>query len=79
MIYAPLVMPEVILGLSLLLLFVAIGLDARLLDHRHRAHDLRHVLRRPWWCSRGCVTFDRSLEEAAHGPRRAAAEDLLRW
>ena len=25
---------------------------ARLLDHRHRAHDLRHVLRRPWWSSR---------------------------
>ena len=27
MIYAPLVMPEVITGLSLLLLFIAIGLD----------------------------------------------------
>ena len=45
MIYAPLVMPEVITGLSLLLLFVAVGPRSRLHDHHHRAHDAHHVLR----------------------------------
>jgi putrescine transport system permease protein len=46
MIYAPLVMPEVITGLSLLLLFVAMGFRARVLDRGHRPHHLFHVLRR---------------------------------
>ena len=46
MIYAPLVMPEVITGLSLLLLFVALEFEPRLLDHRDRAHDADALLRR---------------------------------
>ena len=45
MVYAPLVMPEVITGLSLLLLFVAVDARPRLLDHRRRAHHADHVLR----------------------------------
>ena len=45
MIYAPLVMPEVITGLSLLLLFIGIGLDRGRVHHRAGAHDLLHVLR----------------------------------
>ena len=40
MIYAPLVMPDVIIGLSLLLLFIAIGLDRGHADHHPRPHDL---------------------------------------
>jgi putrescine transport system permease protein len=44
MIMAPLVMPEVISGLSLLLLFVAVG--PRILDRHPRAHQLFDVLRR---------------------------------
>jgi putrescine transport system permease protein len=40
MIYAPLVMPEVITGLSLLLLFVAIDLDRGFLTlNSHRSHQ----------------------------------------
>ena len=46
MLYAPLVMPEVITGLSLLLLFVALERRARLLDRHHRPHHADHVLRR---------------------------------
>ena len=45
MIYAPLVMPEVITGLSLLLLFVAIDLDRGFYDRHHGAHHAHHVLR----------------------------------
>ena len=52
MISAPLVMPEVILGLSLLLLFVSMSVAARLLDHRHRAHDLLPCATSPWSSSR---------------------------
>ena len=44
MIYAPLVMPDVITGLSLLLLFVAMGFT-RLLDDHHSSHHLHDVLR----------------------------------
>ncbi len=64
MIYAPLVMPEVITGLSLLLLFVAIGLDRGFwtVVMAHATFTLCYV----------CVvvqarlaTFDSSLEEAA--------------
>ena len=64
MVFAPLVMPEVITGLSLLLLFVAIGLDRGFLTV-----TLAHIT-----CSMCFVavvvqsrllTFDRSLEEAA--------------
>ena len=46
MVYAPLVMPEVITGLSLLLLFVAVGSRPRLLDDHARPHHADHVLRR---------------------------------
>ena len=46
MIYAPLVMPEVITGLSLLLLFVAGYRRPRLLDRDDRPHHADHVLRR---------------------------------
>jgi putrescine transport system permease protein len=64
MVYAPLVMPEVITGLSLLLLFVAIGFDRGFWTVTLAHIDLHHVF------SSRCravppVTFDRSLEEAA--------------
>ena len=45
MVYAPLVMPEVIIGLSLLLLFVALERRPRLLDDHPRPHHADHVLR----------------------------------
>lgn len=44
MIYAPLVMPEVITGLSLLLLFIAIGARPRGVHHHPRPYDILHVL-----------------------------------
>ena len=64
MIYAPLVMPEVITGLSLLLLFIAIGLDRGVftivLAHTTFAMCYVSVV-----VSSRLMTFDRSLEEAA--------------
>jgi len=64
MIYAPLVMPEVITGLSLLLLFIGIGLDRGVmtivLAHTTVAMCYVSVV-----VSSRLVTFDRSLEEAA--------------
>jgi putrescine transport system permease protein len=64
MIYAPMVMPEVITGLSLLLLFVAIGLDRGFwtitLAHTTFAMCFVAVV-----VQSRLVTFDRSLEEAA--------------
>ena len=58
MIYAPLVMPEVITGLSLLLLFVAIGLDRGLLDVvTLRTRHLHACATSPWWCRRGSSTL----------------------
>jgi putrescine transport system permease protein len=64
MIYAPVVMPEVITGLSLLLLFVAIGLDRGFwtiaLAHTTFCMCFVAVL-----VQSRLVTFDRSLEEAA--------------
>ncbi|TCP61332.1 putrescine transport system permease protein [Rhodovulum bhavnagarense] len=64
MIYAPLVMPEVITGLSLLLLFIAIGLDRGIftivLAHTTFSMCFVSVV-----VSSRLVTFDRSLEEAA--------------
>ena len=45
MVYAPLVMPEVITGLSLLLLFVALDARPRLLDGDDRPHHGDDVLR----------------------------------
>jgi len=64
MIYAPLVMPDVITGLSMLLLFVAIGLDRGfwtiILAHITFAMCFVAVV-----VQSRLVTFDRSLEEAA--------------
>ena len=64
MVYAPMVMPEVITGLSLLLLFVAAGLDRGFwtvtLAHTTFALCFVTVL-----VQSRLVTFDRSLEEAA--------------
>lgn len=64
MIYAPLVMPEVITGLSLLLLFIAIGIDRGIftivLAHTTFAMCYVSVV-----VSSRLMTFDRSLEEAA--------------
>ena len=64
MVFAPLVMPEVITGLSLLLLFVAIGLDRGLftLTLAHITFTMCFVA---VVVQSRLVTFDRSLEEAA--------------
>ncbi|ETX26949.1 ABC transporter permease subunit [Roseivivax isoporae] len=64
MIYAPLVMPEVITGLSLLLLFIGIGLDRGIftvvLAHTTFAMCYVSVV-----VSSRLATFDTALEEAA--------------
>ncbi len=64
MLYAPLVMPDVILGLSLLLLFISIGLDRGMttiiLAHTTFAMSYVAVV-----VSSRLVSFDRALEEAA--------------
>ena len=64
MIYAPLVMPEVITGLSLLLLFIAIGLDRGVftivLAHTTFSMCFVSVV-----VSSRLASFDQSLEEAA--------------
>jgi putrescine transport system permease protein len=64
MIYAPLVMPEIVTGLSLLLLFVAIGLDRGfwtiVLAHATFTMCFVAVI-----VQARLVTLDRSLEEAA--------------
>jgi len=64
MIYAPLVMPEVITGLSMLLLFVAIGFDRGfwtvILAHITFSLSFVTVV-----VQSRLVSFDRSLEEAA--------------
>lgn len=64
MIYAPLVMPEVITGLSLLLLFIGIGLDRGVLTVvlAHTTFSMCYV---SVVVSSRLMTFDRSLEEAA--------------
>lgn len=64
MIYAPLVMPEVITGLSLLLLFIGIGLDRGIITIilAHTTFSMAFVA---VVVSSRLVTFDRSLEEAA--------------
>lgn len=65
MVYAPLVMPDVITGLSLLLLFVAVGFARGfwtiVLAHITFAMCFVAVV-----VQSRLVTFDRSLEEAAH-------------
>lgn len=64
MIYAPLVMPEVITGLSLLLLFIGIGLDRGVftivLAHTTFSMCFVSVV-----VSSRLVSFDKALEEAA--------------
>lgn len=63
-IYAPLVMPEVITGLSLLLLFISIGLDRGVLTIilAHTTFSMCYV---SVVVSSRLVSFDKSLEEAA--------------
>jgi putrescine transport system permease protein len=64
MVFAPLVMPEVITGLSLLLLFVAVGLDRGFVTV-----TLAHITLTMCFVAvvvqSRLITFDRSLEEAA--------------
>jgi len=64
MIYAPLVMPEVITGLSLLLLFIAIGMDRGIVTIvlAHTTFSMCYV---SVVVSSRLVSFDKSLEEAA--------------
>ena len=64
MIYAPLVMPEVITGLSLLLLFIGLGLDRGVLTIvlAHTTFSMCYV---SVVVSSRLATFDLSLEEAA--------------
>jgi putrescine transport system permease protein len=64
MIYAPLVMPEVITGLSLLLLFVAVGVDRGFwtVVIAHTTFTMCYVA---IVVQSRLLTFDRSLEEAA--------------
>ena len=64
MVFAPLVMPEVITGLSLLLFFVAIGLDRGLLTVM-LAHTTFTMCFVAVVVQSRLVSFDRSLEEAA--------------
>ena len=64
MVYAPLVMPEVITGLSLLLLFIAIGLD-RGMTTIILAHITFGMCFASVVVSARLATFDRSVEEAA--------------
>ncbi|ERL99135.1 ABC-type spermidine/putrescine transport system, permease component II [Rhodobacteraceae bacterium HIMB11] len=64
MIYAPLVMPEVITGLSLLLLFIGIGLDRGVMTIvlAHTTFSMCYV---SVVVSSRLATFEMSLEEAA--------------
>ena len=64
MIYAPLVMPEVITGLSLLLLFIGIGLDRGIFTVvlAHTTFSMCYV---SVVVSSRLATFDTALEEAA--------------
>src|SRR5215472_4080042 len=64
MIYAPLVMPEVITGLSLLLMFVAAGVDRGFLTVT-AAHTTLTMCFVTVVVQSRLATFDRSLEEAA--------------
>ncbi|MBM6594292.1 ABC transporter permease [Microvirga pudoricolor] len=64
MIYAPMVMPEVITGLSLLLFFVAIGLDRGFWTIT-LAHTTLTMCFVTVVVQARLLTFDRSLEEAA--------------
>ena len=76
MVFAPLVMPEVITGLSLLLLFVAMGLD-----RGFWTVTLAHITFTMCFVAvvvqSRLVTFDRSLEEAAMDLGATPTADLL--
>jgi putrescine transport system permease protein len=65
MIYAPLVMPEVITGLSLLLLFISIGMDRGVFTIvlAHATFSMCYV---SVVVSSRMASFDQSLEEAAY-------------
>jgi len=73
MIYAPLVMPEVITGLSLLLLFIGIGLDRGVLTIilAHTTFSMCYV---SVVVSSRLISFDRSQEESALDLGCTAAE-----
>ena len=64
MIYAPLVMPEVITGLALLLFFIAIGLDRGMVTIilAHTTFSMCYV---SVVVTSRLITFDQSLEDAA--------------
>jgi len=64
MIYAPLVMPEVITGLSLLLLFIGLGVDRGVMTIvlAHATFSMCYV---SVVVSARLISFDQSLEEAA--------------
>ena len=64
MVYAPLVMPEVITGLSLLLLFISLNIDRGLMTIvlAHATFSMCYV---SVVVSSRLVSFDRALEEAA--------------
>jgi putrescine transport system permease protein len=64
MVYAPLVMPEVIMGLALLLLFVALGIDRGFWTVTV-AHTTVTMCFVAVVVQSRLLTFDRSLEEAA--------------
>jgi len=64
MVYAPLVMPDVIMGLSLLLLFVAIGFDRGFWTVT-LAHTTFSMCYAAVVIQSRLLTFDNSLEEAA--------------
>lgn len=64
MIYAPLVMPDVITGLSLLLLFIGLGMDRGVLTIV-LAHTTFSMCFVSVVVSSRLMTFDQSLEEAA--------------
>lgn len=64
MIYAPIVMPEVITGLSLLLLFIAVGLDRGIVTIV-LAHTTFSMCFVSVVVSSRIASFDRSVEEAA--------------
>ncbi len=82
---APLVMPDVITGLALLLLFVVVAgrfigwpQQRGVLDHRHRPRDLLHGLCDASWCR---ARLDRPRSEprgGGDGPWRDASARVLR-
>ncbi|NKB52679.1 MAG: ABC transporter permease subunit [Rhizobiaceae bacterium] len=80
MIYAPLVMPEVITGLSLLLLFVSMGMDRGIVTVI-LAHITFSMCFVAVVVQSRLISFDRSLEEAALDlgatPARAFAQITL--